>query len=380
MSLPGATLPFVDLKAQYQLLKGDIDARIKRVLESGAFILGPEVAELEAALGRLGGSPHVVGVANGTDALQIALMIEAVGPGDAVFLPSFTYAATAEAARLAGATPVFVEADAGTFNIDTADLERRIQATKQAGTLKPRAIIAVDLFGQAADYASLNALAQRHGLVLIADAAQSFGGALGGKPVGSLAPITTTSFYPSKPLGCYGDGGAIFFQDAAKAALARSIGFHGTSKVDRYDMARIGMNSRLDTIQAAVLLGKLGHFAAELEARERVALTYDQRLGNAVTVPARVPGATSAWAQYTIQLDDRDGVAARLKEAGVPTAIYYQRPLHLQTAYRAFGEGPGSLPISERLAQRVLSLPMHGYMDDATAHRICDAVAAAAAR
>lgn len=370
-------LPFVDLKAQYRLLKSDIDTRIQRVLESGAFILGPEVGELEAALGRLGGAPHVVACANGTDALQIALMVEKVGRGDAVFVPAFTYAATAEAVVLVGATPVFVESDAHTFNIDAADLERRIAATAKAGKLTPRAIIAVDLFGQAADYPALNAVAERHGLALIADAAQSYGGTLGGKPVGSLAPITTTSFYPSKPLGCYGDGGAMFFQDDAKAELARSIAFHGSSRTDRYDMALIGMNSRLDTIQAAVLLGKLTQFAQELAARERVAQIYDQRLGNVVATPARVPGATSAWAQYTIQVDDRDGVAKRLKDAGVPTAIYYQRPLHRQTAYAVYGDG--AMPVSERLADRVLSLPMHGYMDDATAHLVCDAVTAAVA-
>jgi len=346
MAPPPADIPFVDLKAQYRLLKGEIDARIHKVLETGAFILGPEVAEFEAALAALGGARHAVGVGNGTDALQIALMVEDVGPGDAVFLPAFTYAATAEAVVLAGASPVFVEVDAASFNIDAADLERRVAAVQRAGKLRPRAVIAVDLFGQAADYAALTPIAERHGLALIADAAQSFGGALGGRKVGSLAPVTTTSFYPSKPLGCYGDGGAILLDDADKAAKARSIGFHGTSKVDRYDMARVGMNSRLDTLQAAVLLAKLTSFAREVEARERLARLYDQRLGNLATIPARVPGAVSVWAQYTIQVDDRDGVAARLKQAGVPTAIYYARPLHLQTAYGRYGDGAGSLPVS----------------------------------
>ncbi|MCC7047925.1 MAG: DegT/DnrJ/EryC1/StrS aminotransferase family protein, partial [Alphaproteobacteria bacterium] len=209
------------------------------------------------------------------------------------------------------------------------------------------------------------------------DAAQSFGGKLDGKAVGSLAPITTTSFYPSKPLGCYGDGGAILTDDPAKAELVRSIRFHGTSASDRYDMARIGMNSRLDTIQAAVLLAKLKVFARELETRERVARIYDSRLGNLVAVPVRAPGVTSSWAQYTVQVDRRDQVAAWLKSAGIPTAIYYQRPLHLQSAYRRYGQGAGSLPVSERVADRVLSLPIHGYLDDAAAQRVCDAVAQA---
>jgi dTDP-4-amino-4,6-dideoxygalactose transaminase len=371
------SLPFVDLKAQYRLLKSDIDGRIQRVLDSGSFILGPEVAELEGELARWAGVKHAIGVANGTDALQIALMVEGIGPGDAVFLPSFTYAATAEAAVLVGATPVFVDVDAGTFNVDPDDLDARIAAVAKAGKLRPKALIAVDLFGQAADYKRLAPLMERHGLRLVADAAQSFGGKLDGKAVGALAPITTTSFYPSKPLGCYGDGGAILTDDPAKAELVRSIRFHGTNTADRYDMARIGMNSRLDTIQAAVLLAKLKVFARELETRERVARLYDSRLGNLVAIPARAPNATSSWAQYTIQVDNRDQVAAKLKAAGIPTAVYYQRPLHLQTAYRGHGQGAGSLPVSEAVANRVLSLPIHGYLDDATAQRVCDAVAAA---
>lgn len=371
------TLPFIDLKAQYRHLKAEIDARLSRVLENGAFILGPEVADFEAALARLGGARHAVGLANGTDALIIALKGENIGPGDAVLLPAFTYAATAEAVLLAGARPVFVDVDAATFNIDAGDLALRIEETRKAGTLKPRAVIAVDLFGQPADYRRLRPVIEQHGLLLIDDAAQSFGATLDGRPVGALAPITTTSFYPAKPLGCYGDGGALLTDDARRAELARSIRFHGTTP-DRASFARIGMNSRLDTMQAAILLAKLEAFPREIAARERLAQYYDRRLGNLVTVPARLPGATSVWAQYTIQLDGRDRVAAALKERGVPSAVHYRTPLHLEPAYRELGRGPGSLPVAERLCGRVLSLPMHGYMDEATAERISEAVTAAA--
>jgi len=373
------TLPFIDLTAQYRQLQGDIDARLRRVLESGAFILGAEVADCEAALARLGGAAHAIGVANGTDALVIALQVEDIGPGDAVFLPAFTYAATAEAVLLAGARPVFVDVDAATFNIDAGDLQLQIEETRTAGKLKPRALIAVDLFGQPADYRRLMPVAEQHGLLLIDDAAQSFGASLDGKPVGALAPLTTTSFYPSKPLGCYGDGGALLTDDPRRAELARSIRFHGTSP-DRARFLRVGMNSRLDTLQAAVLLAKLTAFPREIASRERLAMAYDRRLGNLVTTPTRLPGATSVWAQYTIQLERRDAVAAALKAAGVPTATHYRTPLHLEPAYQAFGRGAGSLPVAERLCGRVLSLPMHGYMDDATAERISDAVVAAVGR
>lgn len=371
------SIPFIDLKAQYASLKDEIDRRIHAVLDHGGFIMGAEVAELEKALAAFGGAAHCVTCANGTDALTLALMAKEVGPGDAVFCPSFTFTATAEAVLLLGATPVFVEVDENTFNIDTADLERQIAKVRAAGQLRPAAIMPVDLFGQPADYPAIHAIAEREGMWVLADAAQGFGGSLDGKRVGSLAQITATSFFPAKPLGCYGDGGAVFTDDAELAERMRSIRVHGKGG-DKYDIVRVGLNSRLDTIQAAVLLVKLAAFPGELEAREAVAKGYDARLSGlpGVVVPARVPNSTSAWAQYTLRLPagNRDAVAAALKAKGIPTAVYYPRPMHLQTAYLALGAGAGSLPVSERLAGEVLSLPMHPYMDDSVVETIAAAI------
>ena len=367
------SIPFVDLQAQYSHLKPGIDAGIQRVLDHGRFILGPEVNEFETALATHLGASHVVSCANGTDALILALMAEGIGPGDAVFVPSFTFTATVETVLLVGAEPVFVDVDDTYFLIDGADLERKIAAVKSAGKLTPRAVIPVDLFGLPADYAVLAKIAETHDLFLLADAAQSVGGQYHGRAVGTLAPVTVTSFFPAKPLGCYGDGGALLTDDAARAELWRSLRGHGTGKA-KYDVVRIGLNSRLDTLQAAVLLAKLGVFDVELAARERLAEKYEAALGNSVKMPPRPDGMRSAWAQYTIQHDDRDGLKARLGEKGVPSAIYYPLPMHLQTAYRAYGDGEGSMPVAERLSKSVLSLPMHGYMDDATAERICEAV------
>jgi len=369
------SIPFVDLKAQYDDLKGEIDAGIQRVLDHGRFILGPEVQEFETALAEHVGVAHVVSCANGTDALILALMAENIGPGDAVFVPSFTFTATAETVLLLGATPVFVDVDEDNFLIDCDDLEQRIAAVKKAGNLTPRAIIPVDLFGLPADYASLEKIATAHDLFLLADAAQSLGGAAQGRAVGGLAPATATSFFPAKPLGCYGDGGALLTDDAARAELWRSLRGHGTGKA-KYDVVRVGLNSRLDTLQAAILLAKLKVFAGEIEARDQLAKTYDAALKDSVKTPSLSEGLRSAWAQYTIQTDDRDGLKFRLGEKGVPTAIYYPLPMHLQTAYRSLGEGEGSLPVTEGLCQKVLSLPMHPYMDDATAAHICDTVLA----
>jgi UDP-2-acetamido-2-deoxy-ribo-hexuluronate aminotransferase len=366
-------IPFVDLKAQYSQLKPEIDAGIQRVLDHGRFILGPEVEAFEAELAAYVGASHVVSCANGTDALILALMAENIGPGDAVFIPSFTFTATAETVLLVGATPVFVDVDEENFLIDHADLENKIAVVNAAAQLIPRAVIPVDLFGLPADYSRLSDIAAAHGLFLLADAAQSLGGKYHGRAVGSLAPATATSFFPAKPLGCYGDGGALLTDDAARAELWRSLRGHGTGKA-KYDVVRIGLNSRLDTLQAAVLLAKLGTFDAEIEARERLAKKYEAALGNSVKTPPRPGGMRSAWAQYTIQTDDRDRLKSRLDDKGVPSAIYYPLPMHLQTAYRAYGDGEGSLPVAERLSKSVLSLPMHGYMDDATAEHICEAV------
>ena len=321
------SLPFVDLKQQYARLKPLIDARIHAVLDHGQYILGPEVAELEGELAQRAGARHCLTVASGTDALIMPLMARGIGPGDAVFVPAFTFTATAEAILLLGASPVFVDVDPATYLVDLADLERRIAATKAAGRLAPKAVIAVDLFGLPVDYPQLQALADAHGLLVIDDAAQSFGGAFRGRPVGSLAPVTATSFYPAKPLGCYGDGGAIFTDDDELAEILQSIRVHGEGK-SRYDTVRVGLNARFDTIQAAVLLAKLPSFSEELAARDRLARHYSGRLSNRVQTPVMPDGLVCAWAQYTIRVADRDAVRAKLGEAGVPTAIYYPTPMH----------------------------------------------------
>ncbi len=366
-------LPFVDVKAQYRRLKARIDARLQAVLDHGQFILGPEVAELEAALAGFAGARHCIGVASGTDALLLALMCERVGPGDAVFVPAFTFAATAGVVVAVGAEPVFVDVDARTFTMDLADLERRIDAVEREGRLAARAVIPVDLYGLAADYAAIEGVAGRRGLVVVADAAQSFGGSIDGRRVGALAPLTAVSFFPAKPLGCFGDGGAVFTDDAERAAIVRSLRMHGAG-TSQYDIVRVGRNARLDTLQAAVLLVKLEVFEDDLRRRAAIADRYDAALADVACVPARVPGAISAWAQYTLVVDARDRLQARLKERGVPTMVYYPRPLHLMPAFAGFGEGPGSLPVCERLCGQVLSLPIHPDLDEPTQDRIVAAV------
>jgi dTDP-4-amino-4,6-dideoxygalactose transaminase len=366
-------ISFFDLRAQHARLRTQIDIRLTRVLEHAAFVLGPEVGEFERRLISYTGAAHAVTCANGTDALTIALMAEGIGPGDAVFLPSFTFTATAEAAALIGATPIFVEVDERTFLIDCDDLERRIAAVRASGELKPRAVIAVDLFGQPADFDRLNPLCAAEGLLLIADAAQSFGARYKDRVVGGLAPVSTTSFFPSKPLGCYGDGGALLTDDPERAAIYRSICGHGTGD-DRYDVVRIGLNSRLDTLQAAVLLVKLNVVDEDRANRAALARAYGEALADVALTPHILEGRESAWAQYSIQLDNRDAVQAALKAKGVPTAIYYPRPMHLQKAYERWSEGPGSLPVSERLSSRVLALPMHADMRPEIRERIIAAV------
>lgn len=370
-----ATIPFVDIKAQYQRIEKDVRARLDKVLGHGKFIMGPEVGELEAALSDYCGVKHTISVSSGTDALQAALMAAGIGRGDVVFLPAFTFTATAEVVLNVGAQPAFVDVDKDTFNIDVADLKQRILDV-EAQSLRPRAVMAVDLFGLAADYEEIAAVADAHGMLVIADAAQSFGAERYGRKVGTLAPLTCTSFFPAKPLGCYGDGGAVFTDDDDLADVLRSIRAHGKGG-DKYDIVRVGMNGRLDTMQAAVLLAKLPIFEDELAARETLARYYDANLPDSVVLPRRPNDARYAWAQYTIKVADRDGVAARLSEQGVPTAVYYPRPLHLQTAFQEFGAGAGSIPNSEALSGEVLSLPMHPYMPEETAARICAAVSAA---
>ena len=370
-------IAFIDLHAQYRRLKPEIDAALAQVLEDGRFVMGPAVAELEAALAARAGTAHAVTCASGTDALLMALMAEGVGPGDAVFIPSFTFTATAEVVALVGAEPVFVDIVEETYMIDPADLAVRLSRVAAAGRLTPKAVIAADLFGQAADYDALAPIAAERDMLLIADAAQSFGGASGGRPVGALAPVTATSFYPAKPLGCYGDGGALFTDDAALAARWRSIREHGKGE-GKYDIVRIGLNSRFDTLQAAILLVKLAAFDAEIDARERVAACYDSVLAGAVGLPGRLPDRRSTWAQYAIRLARRDEVQAALAARAIPTAIHYPLPMHLQPAYSAHGEGPGSLPVSEGVSRQVLCLPMHADLDEATARRIAAALRDAA--
>jgi dTDP-4-amino-4,6-dideoxygalactose transaminase len=370
-------VPFLDLKAQQSRIAADLRRRLDAVLAHGQFILGPEVGELEGALAAFCGARHCVGISSGTDALQIALMAEGIGRGDAVFLPAFTYTATAEVPLLLGATPVFVDVDARTFQIDPAHLCARVARVRAAGRLRPRALIGVDLFGQPADWPALNAIAAEAGLFTLDDCAQSFGARLHGVPLGTAADATAISFFPSKPLGAYGDGGALFTASDARAALYRSLRTHGEGTT-RYEVLHTGMNGRLDTLQAAVLLAKLAVFADELGGRERIASAYDARLGNAVTIPARVPHSASAWAIYAILLADtaaRERLQAGLKRAGVPSAIYYPRPLHRQPAYRDAHDGT-ALPVSEDVASRILALPIHPYLGEADVERVTAAVLA----
>jgi UDP-2-acetamido-2-deoxy-ribo-hexuluronate aminotransferase len=367
------SIPFIDLKAQRARLKQGIDAAVMRVLDHGAFVMGPEVGEFEQRLGAFGAAAHVLSCANGTDALALPLMAWGVGRGDAVFCPSFTFAATAEVVPWTDATPVFVDVLADTYNMDADHLERAITEVKAKGELTPRAVIAVDLFGQPADYPKIAAVARRHGLKLIADSAQGFGCTLDGRQPLDWADVTTTSFFPAKPLGCYGDGGAVLTNDAELHAVLMSLRNHGAG-IDKYDNVRIGMNSRLDTLQAAILLEKLKAFPAEIEARNRAADRYAAGLDGAVRTPSVIAGGVSTWAQYTIESEDRDGLAAALKEQGIPTAAYYPRPLHVQTAYRDYPVGGNGLPVTMAKAAKVISLPMHADLDAATQDRIIAAV------
>jgi dTDP-4-amino-4,6-dideoxygalactose transaminase len=367
-------IPFIDLAAQRRRLGARIDEAILRVVDHGGFIMGPEVRQLESDLAAFCGARHVVGCANGTDALALVLMAKGVKAGDAVFCPSFTFASTAEVVAWVGATPIFVDVHADTFNMDPASLEAGIDAARRLG-LAPAAVIAVDLFGQPADYDAIEAICARHGLWLLADAAQSFGSTYKARRVGTIGAATSTSFFPAKPLGCYGDGGAVFTDDDGLAAVLRSLRVHGQG-TDKYDNVRIGMNGRLDTVQAAILIEKLKIFPEEIAARQAVASRYNAALADVAAVPVVLDGASSVWAQYTLRIADgrRDALAARLKAEAIPTAIYYPKPLHRQTAYRDFPVAGGALPVSDRLAAEVISLPMHPYLDGDVQDRIVAAV------
>jgi UDP-2-acetamido-2-deoxy-ribo-hexuluronate aminotransferase len=369
-------MQFTGMQAQYNLLKGNLESAIGRVMEHGQFIMGPEVKFLEQRLSQFCGSKHAISVANGTDALQIALMAYGVGYGDAVLVPSFTYTATAEVILVLGAIPIFVDVDTKTYNISLVSLARGYDLATREG-LRPRAIIAVDLFGLPADWDALNEFANERSLRLISDAAQSFGASTSaGKKVGTLAPVTTASFFPAKPLGCYGDGGAIFTDDDELSDIIKSIRVHGQGK-EKYETVRVGMNSRLDTIQAAVLLQKLEVFSDEISKRNALADLYSTALRGHVDVPEKPLGVNSAWAQYTIKSSKRDVLQANLKARNVTTAIYYPKPMHQQKAYERYTLPGVSLVVSERLSAEVLSLPMNPYFNNSEAEAVCDAVLAA---
>jgi len=366
---------FIDIAAQRRRLGTSIDEAVTRVLTHCQFINGPEVTALEAALADYSGAKHVVTCASGTDALLMVLMAKGVGRGDAVFCPSFTFCATGEAVALTGAVPVFVDVDEATFNMEVNSLKRGIATARKRG-LNPKAVMPVDLFGQSADHDAIAAVAEAEGLFVLDDAAQAFGASYKGRRLGTFGLATATSFFPAKPLGCYGDGGAIFTDDDALAETLRSIRVHGQGS-DKYDNVRLGLTGRLDTMQAAILLEKLKIFDDEIAARNQVAERYARGLGNLVSVPRLASGCTSIWAQYTIRLPegcDRDGFAAALKAQGIPTAIYYPKSMHQQTAYRDFPVADGGLPASERLSDDVISLPMHAYLDEPTQERIIRAV------
>ena len=362
---------FLDLAAQQARIAPALRARLDRVLAHCRFVLGPEVEELEERLASFCGAAHCVTVSSGTDALQIAMMAEEIGRGDAVFLPAFTYTATAEVPLVLGATPVFVDIDPATFQIDPAHLVERIESVVARGTLRPRAIVGVDLFGQPAPWAALREIAGRFGMFLLDDCAQSFGGSLGGRRLGREADATAASFFPSKPLGAYGDGGALLTESADRAALYRSLRTHGEGGT-RYEVLRTGMNGRLDTLQAAVLLAKLDVFEDELARREAIASRYDRELGEVVAVPARVADSASAWAVYAILLPDgaaRDDLRVLLADRGVPTAVYYPRPLHAQPAYAPHHDG-AVLPAADDVSARILALPIHADLGGADVERV----------
>lgn len=366
------SIPFIDLQAQRKALGSNLTEAMNRVLERGDFIQGQEVRDFETALAKFTGAKHVVACANGTDALTLVGMVEGLKAGDAVFVPAFTFVATAEAFSLLGATPYFVDVDAQTFNMDIESLKTGIVDAKAQG-LTPKMVVSVDLFGQPADYQALAPIARAENMVLIADAAQGLGATLHGKSVTAFADYTTTSFFPAKPLGCYGDGGAVLCDDADKAALLKSLSQHGKG-TEKYDNVRVGLNSRLDTLQAAVLMQKLNIFGDELKARDKIASRYTAAFKGAVQTPHVMDGAVSSWAQYTLKLDDRNKVQTHLKTAGIPSAIYYPMPLNQQTGYKNCPVVPGGVLVSDALAGQVLSLPMHAYLSQETQDYIIEKV------
>lgn len=370
-------IAFIDLQAQRRRLGEPLNRAIQAAVEGGQWMLGPQVAQFEKELAAFAGVKHAVACANGTDALILILRAWGIGPGDAVFVPAFTFAATGEVVALVGASPVFVDVLSDTYNMDPASLEAAIALVRRDGKLKPKALIPVDLFGQPADYRALSPIASREGLKMLCDVAQGFGGTLDGVRAGAIGDAATTSFFPAKPLGCYGDGGACFTNDDAMKELLLSLRMHGQGE-DRYEHVRIGLNSRLDTIQAAILIEKLRIFPEELDLRDAVAKRYDDAFSgsNRIITPHLIAGARSAWAQYTLQVENRAKFQADLKEQGVPTAVYYPIPLSKQRAYAHYPSAP--TPVSEMLSAKVVSLPMHPYLDVPTQDRIIQAVLASA--
>ena len=367
-----SAIPFIDLGAQRRRLGSRIDEAVLAVINHGRYIMGPEVGQLESALAEFSGAKHTLTCSSGTDALLVPLMAWGVGPGDAVFVPTFTFAATAEVASLVGATPVFVDVMRDTFNMNVESLKSAIGVAAAEG-LNPAVVIPVGLFGLPPDFDAILPVAREAGLKVLDDAAQSFGARYKGSRVGRLGDATATSFFPAKPLGCYGDGGAVFTDDDNLADVMRSVRIHGQG-ADKYDNARIGLNARLDTIQAAILLQKLDIFEDELQKRQAVADRYSASLGDAVSTPEPPDELTSAWAQYTIVAEDRDSVQARLQAIGVPSVVYYSRPLHQQTAYRGCPVAGGGTPNADWLSQHVLSLPMHPYLDEEISTQITTAI------
>jgi len=366
------SIPLFDLKRQQARLRHDIDRRVARVLDHGQFILGPEVAELERELATFAGVAHAIGVSSGRDALTMALMAVGIGPGDAVLVPAFTFSATAAVVASVGATPVFVDVDAPTYNMNAAAIGASVRSATQRG-LRPRAVMPVDLFGLPADYAAITAEANRHGVTVIADAAQSFGARAATGRVGALAPITCVSFYPTKPLGAFGDGGAILTDDDGLADTVRQIRTHGRQG-DGDEALRIGMTGRLDTIQAAILLSKLSVFKAELNRRAEIAALYGERLKGVCGLPQDDGERRCAWALYTVRMPNRDRVRAALSERGIATGLFYRVPLHRHPAFRDHLGGDESLAVAEMLSHQVLSLPMGPDLTDDEVHQVADAV------
>ncbi len=372
------SVPFIDLKTQYQQNSESINKAVLAVLEHGQYIMGPEIRELEAQLAEFIGVKHTLCCGSGTDALQLPLMAKQLTASDAIFTTPFTFFASAESITLAGATPVFVDIDPETYNIDPVDLERKILATKAEGKLTPQGIMPVDLFGLAADYNAINALAKQHGLFVIEDAAQGFAADYHGKKAGGLADVGATSFYPAKPLGCYGDGGAVFTNDTNLYEELVSLRVHGqATSGDKYDNVRIGLNARMDTIQAAVLLEKLKLYPQEIIERNRVADSYSKHLAGLVQTPTVPKGQTSVWAQYSVQSNNREGIRAALQKQGIPVAVFYPIPIHLSTAYQFLGHKTGDFPISEAASKRIFSLPMHPYLSESEIQLIAEVIASA---